>query len=224
VVKLDLRSYLENAGTGMRKVFRIVLLSVLPCVAFLLGGCRFNPPEVTEAQTVDDRVTRPQALTEADLSTCPGRVIPDIPRFAKVSESLYRGGQPTAKGFAELRKMGVKTIISLRVFDSDRPKLEGLGLRYLHISFKAIHPEDEDVVAFLKTVTDPNNQPVFVHCREGVDRTGMMVAVYRIVIQGWSKEKGLEEMRRMGFNDFWKALEDYIEDLDVSSLKKNLRN
>ena len=146
-----------------------------------------------------------------------------ILNFAKVSDALYRGGQPDAQGFAELKKMGVKTVVSLRTFDVDASRLKGLGLKYLHVSFKAPHPEDEDVIAFLQAVSDPANHPVFVHCRRGTDRTGMMVAVYRMVVKGWSREQALAEMRRMGFNEVWDAISDYIEELDVASLRKRLR-
>lgn len=120
--------------------------------------------------------------------------------------------------------MGVKTVVCLRMLDRDRPHLAGLGLRYLHISFKHWHPEDEDVVAFLKVVDTPENQPVFVHCSKGVDRTGMMVALYRILVQGWPKPKALEEMERMGFHQIWEPIEDYVEHLNVADLKRKLRD
>lgn len=147
-----------------------------------------------------------------------------VPRFEKVSDALYRGGQPDAKGFGQLKKIGVKTIVSLRVLDHDRRRLRGLGLRYLHVSFKHVHPEDEDTVAFLKVVANPENQPVFVHCRDGVDRTGMMVALYRIIIEDWPKPKALAEMKRMGFNPVWRQIEDYVEHLDIGRLKRKLRD
>ena len=145
-----------------------------------------------------------------------------VPRFAKVCDDLYRGGQPSPEGFAELKEMGVKTIVSLRVFNSDRKKLAGLGLRYMRVSCKHAHPEDEDAVAFLRVASDPQYHPIFVHCRDGVDRTGMMVALYRIVVEGWSKEKALAEMKEMGFHEIWDSIEDYVEDLDVECVRNKL--
>ena len=143
--------------------------------------------------------------------------------FTKVSDGLWRGGQPSAESFAKLKTMGVRTVVSLRTFDVDQRLLEGLGFKYLHISFKAGHPETEDVVAFLKTVEDPANRPVFVHCKWGTDRSGMMTAVYRIVVEGWSKEEALDEMRTMGFNEAWDSISDYVERLDVPALHERLR-
>jgi protein tyrosine phosphatase (PTP) superfamily phosphohydrolase (DUF442 family) len=148
--------------------------------------------------------------------------IPGVPAFAKVSAALYRGGQPTAEGFANLRQAGVRTVVSLRTLGSDRSDLRGTGMRYLPLSFKHIHPEDEDVLAMLKTVEDPANQPVFLHCRDGRDRTGMMVAAYRVIEEGWSKADAIAEMKKMGFDVFWGVLESYVEHLDVAGLKASL--
>lgn len=145
-----------------------------------------------------------------------------IDRFAKVSDQLYRGSQPTEVGYYHLRRMGVKSIVSLRVWDRSPDGVPEWGFRLFHVSMKLIHPEDEDAVEFLKIVTDPKNQPVFVHCREGVDRTGMMVAVYRIMVQGWSNEAALAEMKQMGFNRINMRIEGYIEDLDRKKLQRLL--
>jgi protein tyrosine phosphatase (PTP) superfamily phosphohydrolase (DUF442 family) len=169
------------------------------------GGCR--------ATTCPDNAGAARPGAEA---------VEGVPNYAKVSDALHRGGQPTKRGFAELSRRGIRAVVSLRVFNIYRKRLAGHGFRHYHISFKHIHPEDEDVLAFLAIVSDPRNQPVFVHCREGVDRTGMMVAVYRMVVQGWSKERALAEMKDMGFNEINEPIEDYIEDLDVIEVKCRL--
>ena len=146
-----------------------------------------------------------------------------ILNFARVSDSLYRGGHPSAEGFAKLKSLGVRTVVSLRTFNVHRSRLEGLGLRYVHISFKAGHPEDEDVVRFLKVMADPVNHPVFVHCKWGTDRGGMMAAVYRIVVQGWPKDRAIAETRAMGYEeDKWPQMRDYLERLDAAALRRKV--
>jgi len=115
-------------------------------------------------------------------------------------------------------------VLTLRTLNTNGDVPEECGLRDLHVSFKHVHPEDEDVLAFLRIVTDPANQPVFVHCREGEDRTGMMVAVYRMVVQDWPKDKAMAEMKRMGFNEIWEPIEDYLEDFDPAKMKRQLRS
>jgi protein tyrosine phosphatase (PTP) superfamily phosphohydrolase (DUF442 family) len=145
--------------------------------------------------------------------------IPGLGNFARVSDVLFRGEQPTAEGFARLKKMGIKTIVNLRSFHSDRPLLRGLGLRYAHIYSKAWHPEDEDVAKFLQIVRNPQNHPVFVHCQHGADRTGMMVAAYRIFEQGWTAEQAAKELPNFGFHEIWSTIVTYLKRLDRARIE-----
>ena len=147
-----------------------------------------------------------------------------ILNFAKVSDSLYRGGHPSAEGFAKLKSLGVRTVVSLRTFNVHRSRLEGLGLGYVHISFKAGNAEDEDVVRFLKVMETSANHPVFVHCKWGTDRSGLMAAAYRMVVEGWPRERAIAEMRAMGYDqDKWPQMRDYLERLDVAALQQKVR-
>lgn len=156
----------------------------------------------------------------ADIGTAP---LPGIPAFAKVSPVLYRGDQPEGReAFAELKRRGIKTIICLRTLDYDRSDMAGLGLRYLHLSVKPGHPEDEDVALFLLAVCDPANQPVFVHCRQGVDRTGIMVAAYRIMVEGWSNRRALAEMEATGFHEGFLTFARYIKHMDRVRLRRQI--
>jgi protein tyrosine phosphatase (PTP) superfamily phosphohydrolase (DUF442 family) len=147
---------------------------------------------------------------------------PGLPNFYRVSDTYYRGAQPTAEGMRELTLMNVKTVVNLRAVNSDRDEIGDAGLVYEHISFKAWHAEDEDVVRFLRIVTDPQKKPVFVHCEHGADRTGMMTAIYRIAIEGWSKEDAIVEMTQggFGFHAIWKDLVEYLRTLDIERLKR----
>jgi len=139
----------------------------------------------------------------------------------QVSETLYRGQQPTKEGFKELEKLGIKTVVNLRNLHSDRDKLKGTSLGYEHIDMEAWDPKLEQVEAFLKIVTDPEKQPVFVHCQHGSDRTGTMVAVYRIVVEGWDTEKAINEMQNgpFGFHEIFSGLPKFIEKLDIEKLR-----
>jgi protein tyrosine/serine phosphatase len=95
-------------------------------------------------------------------------------------------------------------------------------LKLARLHMKPWHAEDEDVVAFLKIVSNTNNLPVYVHCQRGADRTGMVCAMYRVVICGWTKDAAIQEMRDGGFHFYpgWKNLVDYIQNVDVEALKK----
>jgi protein tyrosine phosphatase (PTP) superfamily phosphohydrolase (DUF442 family) len=147
--------------------------------------------------------------------------LPGAPNLHKVTDSLYRGAQPTAAGMRNLARLGVRTVVSLRAFHSDRARLRQTGLGYEHIFMKTWHPEEEDVVRFLKIATDPARAPVFVHCQHGADRTGAMIALYRIVVQGWTKREAIDEMTGggYGFHAIWTNLPPWIERLDIAALK-----
>ena len=140
----------------------------------------------------------------------------------QVTTNLYRGAQPTTEGMARLKALGIRTVINLRAFHSDQDEVAGTGLKSVRFETKPWHAEEEDVVGFLKVVTDTNNLPVFVHCQRGADRTGMMCAMYRIVVCGWTKPKAIEEMKSGGFdfNPAWRDLVSFIEKANVADIKR----
>ncbi|MEZ4528949.1 MAG: dual specificity protein phosphatase family protein [Desulfobacterales bacterium] len=148
--------------------------------------------------------------------------ISGLPNFHQVSPVLYRSAQPSAEGFAELKKMGVRTVVNLRSFHSDAELLKDTGLHYESIPANTWELKEEDAVRFLKIVTDPDKTPVLVHCQHGADRTGTMVAVYRILLCGWTKEEALKEMTEggFGFHSVWKNLIHFVENLDTESIRK----
>lgn len=145
-----------------------------------------------------------------------------VPNLFQVSESLYRSAQPTAEGMRELKKLGIVTVVNLRSFHSDRDEIGNTGLAYEHIYMKAWHPEHKEAVRFLQIVTDPKRTPVLVHCQHGADRTGTMVALHRIAVQGLSKEQAISEMTKggFGFNEVWVNLPDWIRNLDVDAIRR----
>jgi len=164
-----------------------------------------------------------QAATIAEQNKWAQRFeLPGLPNFYKVSDELYRGAQPTAEGMKQLEKLGFKTVVNLRALHSDRDELKGTDLSYVHIGMTAWCISDNDVIRFLRVVTDPNRTPVFVHCQHGSDRTGAMCASYRIVVQGWSKEEAIKEMTKggFGFHIFWQNLPIFIRKLNVQKIKE----
>ena len=151
-------------------------------------------------------------------------VLEGVPNLHQVSATLYRSAQPTAGGMKNLARLGIRTVVSLRAFHADGDDVAQAGLAYERISMKTWHPEEEDVVRFLRIATDPTRAPVLVHCQHGADRTGAMVAVYRIVVQGWTKRAAIDEMTGggYGFHAIWTNLPPWIEKLDIAALKAKL--
>jgi protein tyrosine/serine phosphatase len=183
--------------------------------ALVLWGatnCRAQTPALSSAAAVSD--VRPESWAQP-LSR------PGLPNFFKVSEGLYRGAQPTAAGLKSLKELGVKTVIDLRAGHSDSVPIPA-GLDMVRIPMRAWRAPEADMVRFLRLAADPKRGPVFVHCQHGADRTGLMVAVYRLAVQGWSKDEAVREMTSggYGFHPVWKNIPAALRKLDVAKLKK----
>jgi protein tyrosine/serine phosphatase len=141
----------------------------------------------------------------------------ELPNLHEVNSNLYRGGQPKKGGLELLRQLGIKTIISLRD-DDERSKAEqafarAVGLGYFNVPLSSFNrPPDKTVAEVLALINSPGNQPVFVHCERGSDRTGTIIAVYRIEHDAWTSEQAKAEAKRYGLG-FWQvAMKDYIDD------------
>jgi protein tyrosine phosphatase (PTP) superfamily phosphohydrolase (DUF442 family) len=152
------------------------------------------------------------------------REIPGIKNFHQVTTNLYRGAQPTAEGMKQLKALGIRTVVNLRAFHSDKDEVAGTGLKSVRFKTKPWHAEEEDVVGFLRVMADTNNLPVFAHCQRGADRTGLMCAMYRICICGWTKAEAIDEMKNGGFdfNPAWHDLVRFIEQADVEKIKREI--
>lgn len=170
------------------------------------------------------------AVTRPAKWATPIAINPGLPNLNRVTSTLYRSAQPTKEGFTFLSTQPsltkgddpIKTVISLRAFNDDAPLVPADSkLRLEQIRFKSWHPKDEDVVKFLRVATTPSLQPLLVHCQHGADRTGTMVAIYRIAYEGWTKQQAKDEMINggYGFHSIWQNLLGYIDDLDVEAIK-----
>lgn len=198
--------------------FRAIVFA-LASVLTMVGCCSKVNPDPARA-----RPTNWASLVAAS---------PGPPNLHRVNSSLYRSAQPLREDFVFLgtkpslanADRPIKTVVSLRAFHEDAPLVPASsGLRLEQIQFKTWHPEDEDVVKFLRIATTPALQPVLVHCLHGSDRTGTMVAIYRIAFEGWTKAQAIDEMINggFGFHPLWQNLIGYINNLDVNAIKKQV--
>ena len=144
-----------------------------------------------------------------------------VPNLHQVSNDLYRSAQPTAQGMRNLKALGIETVVNLRSFHSDRDEIGSTGLGYERLYMKAWHPEYKEAVRFLQIVTDSKRTPVLVHCKHGADRAGTLCALYRITVQGWTKEEAIREMTEggYGYHEIWKNLLTWIQRMDIESLR-----
>jgi len=150
--------------------------------------------------------------------------VDELENFYKVDDHLYRGAQPDAAGMRKLREMGVKTVVNLRLAHDDTDEIGQLDLDGVHIRIDAFRPEIDALVEFLVVATDPNRQPVFVHCQRGIDRTGIAVAVYRVIACGWTKMEALKEMFHgpFGYDHVFPNVPAFLDRLDFDDLRRRL--
>lgn len=144
--------------------------------------------------------------------------------FHRISKDLYRAGQPDAAGMRIYDDYGIKTVINLRSFHSDVDEVRGTNLKLIEIPVLTWDLEVDEVVRVLQAIRTAD-KPVLIHCQHGSDRTGLMVAMYRIVEQGWSKEEAIQEMREggFGFHGIWVHIPEFIREIDVEAIERALR-
>jgi protein tyrosine/serine phosphatase len=148
-----------------------------------------------------------------------------IRNFGQISDGLYRGAQPDESGILSLKRLGVKTIIDLRKTNDTWKQEASLalahGILYTNIPFKGTGRPKEDQIAIALAVVQNSPGPVFVHCRYGCDRTGTIIACYRIRHDGWSNTAALAEARRYGFSWFERGMRSYILDFGKKAKPAN---
>ncbi|HEU0180006.1 MAG TPA: protein tyrosine phosphatase family protein [Blastocatellia bacterium] len=140
-----------------------------------------------------------------------------LPNFHQVNENLYRGAQPQRGGLKKLSELGIKTVINLRGASEDTQKeqaeAEASGMRYFNIPLSALgRPTDEQIERALAIIDARENWPVFVHCQRGADRTGVVIAAYRISHEQWTGEQAIAEAKRFGLAGIQFRKKDYISD------------
>ena len=122
-----------------------------------------------------------------------------IPNFGQVTPTLYRGGQPSAEGFEKLAHMGINIVVDTGRSKRDQTLIKSLGMVYVSLPWYCPFPRDEVFERFIKITRENPGKKIFVHCRLGDDRTGMMIAAYRMGQQGWTAKEAMQEMHEFGY-------------------------
>ncbi len=176
-------------------------------------------------------VTRAQSKVEAATvrSATWGVPVPlaGAPNLHRITPDFYRSAQPLKAGFPALEKsIGIKTIISLRAFHSDKKLATGTAFKLVSIPINTWHIEREHLVRALAEIELARKKgPVLLHCQHGADRTGLVSALYRMLYEGWTREAALDEMRngRFGYHAVWGNIPRFIEKVDVDALRTDVR-
>jgi tyrosine-protein phosphatase SIW14 len=159
-------------------------------------------------------------IAATQLSSCQSEKDPrGLHNFGQVTENLYRGAQPTRDGFNSLHAMGIGIIVNFRddrvAMEKEKREVESLGMKSVEIPWSANHePSSAQIVEFFDLVRTNPNTKIFVHCRRGADRTGVMIASYRIAVEHKSVADAVSEMHRYHYDWLFRSqLKRYIESL-----------
>ena len=178
--------------------------SSLTLAAGLLAAAFFGVPAM--AQT-----TQPGAVAQ--------RVsVKGVDNFAQVNNFLFRGAQPDDSSYASLKQMGINVVVDFRdeqdQIAHEKKMVEAAGMQFLSLPWSGrSEPTHDEVIAFLNLMHNPQGKKVFVHCRQGRDRTGTMVALYRLTFDHWTVANALTEMKDFHYHAFLlPGLARYVKD------------
>ncbi len=149
--------------------------------------------------------------------------LPSSDNFYAVSAKVFRSAQPTTvRAFVEYERLGLKAVLQLRPGLNDEPLIGSTDLKLLVVPMKTADVTDEHVIAALRLIrSEPG--PILVHCRHGADRTGLVVAMYRIIFEGWSREEARREMLYGGYGFHRRKRRNivkYLEEADIGAIGK----
>ena len=186
------------------------------CKTFVTFCCIAGAPAIAFAQ-ISSSAPASSGVAKASYGAPAEKIkIEGVPNAGKISDALFRGAQPSAQGLAELKKLGVTTIVDLRGNSGpvawERAQAESLGMRFIDLPVSGWSPPSNAQVAqFLKLFQQDPAQKIFVHCYFGRDRTGVMVAAYRMTQQNWTPDQAVSEMYSFGFHGrVYPAMKSYV--------------
>jgi protein tyrosine phosphatase (PTP) superfamily phosphohydrolase (DUF442 family) len=170
----------------------------------MLSRSFFLPTMLLAACLVTSADQSPNEPGTADSSTRPAPRITvlGVSNFGEVNSYLYRGGQPKGAGYTSLKKLGIDVVVDLRLSgkDTEEKDVTNAGMQYVAIPWHCMFPKDKHMAKFLEVLEANKGKKIFVHCRYGDDRTGMMIAAYRMAVEGWTPEEARKEMEQFGFH------------------------
>ncbi len=165
----------------------------------------------------------PQAAAQAGRKQEWASPVEKSKNLFRVTPSLYRSAKLTPRDVPLLQTLGIKTVVSLRAFHSDRKALQGSGIQIRRVKIYTWDIDDRSIIDALRAIRAAEKEgPVLLHCLHGADRTGLVSAMYRILYQGWSKEDALHELTEggYGYHSMWKNIPQYLRAADIEKIRR----
>jgi tyrosine-protein phosphatase SIW14 len=133
--------------------------------------------------------------------------IQGVPNAGSVTGTLFRGAQPKDSAYADLQKLGMNIVVDFRgesgEVSAEKKSVESLGMKFVDLPWNgAGQPSRDQLLTFFTLLRDNPDQKVFIHCQYGADRTGVMIALYRIAVDHWTAEQAISEMKDFHYHSF----------------------
>lgn len=158
---------------------------------------------------------------ERDISWAKKVANSSIPNLYQLNDSIYRSAQPSRKSITYLSSTGIKSVLNLRTIHSDEALLHSSIIKNYSVKMAANDFTDAEIIQSLLVIKN-SPKPLLIHCRYGSDRTGVVIAMYRIIFENWTKERALAELEKgnYGFHRRFKNIPAYIKNADLVYIKK----
>lgn len=148
-------------------------------------------------------------------AAAPARI--HVKNFSQVDAHVFRGAAPSEQGLKDLRALHITVDLDLREPGESGAREQAedrrLGIRYINVAMRPFSaPTSAEMKRALAILlaADNGSGRVFVHCRRGKDRTGTVIACYRIERDGWTNRRALREAKEHGISKFERAMRSYI--------------
>jgi tyrosine-protein phosphatase SIW14 len=172
--------------------------------------------------TIDSRLICVLSLSLVSIPAWAATIeAPGIPNFHQVDEHVYRSAQPKDEGWKNLAKLGVKTVIDLRrpdehSTDAEAKAVEAAGMHYVNVPMQGVvAPPDGAITKILALMNSRTDGPVLVHCKRGADRTGTVIAAYRMTHDHWQNGKAMQEAKSYGMRWTQVGMKQYISNFQA---------
>jgi len=192
-----------------------------------VAACLFSLALLTQSSAETPAPAPPAAQLRASPRPADwARPIDPSRNLYEIAPHLYRSAQPQQRDAALLQSLGIRTIISFRAHHRDEDVLNLPGVKLVRIPMDTWAIGDDQIIGALRAIEHAQQDgPVLIHCQHGADRTGVVSAMYRILIQGWTRQQASRELERgnFGFHGIWVNIPHYLRRVNIENLRARMQ-
>lgn len=146
--------------------------------------------------------------------------------FYQVNSWLYRSEQPSDLLLPYLQQQKIDIVINLRTRNEDLTLLKHQNIQLIHIQINTWDIQRQQIVKVMQILQKAQaaHQRVLIHCYHGSDRTGTMVAMSRILLENWSSDDAINEMKHggYGFHPIWMNIDGLFKTKNIDWMRQQL--